>query len=211
MEEFRTFLSSYSTRTYAAGEIILHQEEVPSHMFVIKSGAVRNYDITPDGTEKPLMFDRQDEMFPIGWLFGLISESVYFYEAYTATEVYLVPRGDLQAFFLHYPDSQYALFRMMVARMLDMQIRFLALQQNRARDKLLHTLKFLIARWGRVPSNEQTEIDLPLTQQELANFTGLTRETVTIELKRLQAEGIISLKARRYTVNSERLHAILEH
>jgi CRP-like cAMP-binding protein len=205
MEEFRTFLSSYSTRTYAAGEIILHQEEVPSHMFVIKSGAVRNYDITP------LMFDRQDEMFPIGWLFGLISESVYFYEAYTATEVYLVPRGDLQAFFLHYPDSQYALFRMMVARMLDMQIRFLALQQNRARDKLLHTLKFLIARWGRVPSNEQTEIDLPLTQQELANFTGLRRERVTIQHTRLQAEGIISLKARRYTVNSERLHAILEH
>lgn len=48
--------------------------------------------------------------------------------------------------------------------------------------------------------NRESPIALPITHQDIANLTGLTRETVTVILHRLRDAGMISLGNRRITV-----------
>jgi len=45
-------------------------------------------------------------------------------------------------------------------------------------------------KFGRKQKNN-IELDLPLNREGIANFIGLTRETVTRKMKRLEREGII--------------------
>jgi CRP-like cAMP-binding protein len=51
---------------------------------------------------------------------------------------------------------------------------------------------------------------LPLTQQDLANFLGLTRETTGVQLKALEQDGVLRYKRQRYMVNTSRLSAMVQ-
>ena len=46
---------------------------------------------------------------------------------------------------------------------------------------------------------------LPLTQQELANYIGITRETTSTELKKLERLKIIKHQNQQYDINVEKL------
>jgi len=59
-----------------------------------------------------------------------------------------------------------------------------------ASSRLLHILTIQAARFG-VPSVEGTV--LTITEAELAEHTGLARETVSRELKKLKNDNILSL------------------
>lgn len=55
-------------------------------------------------------------------------------------------------------------------------------------------IQTLLTLSGRFPENQnEAEINLPLTHQQLAELTGLSRETVTRELSRLRSENLISI------------------
>jgi DNA-binding transcriptional regulator LsrR (DeoR family) len=55
------------------------------------------------------------------------------------------------------------------------------------------------------PNDEQAKIQVPFTHQEIAEFTGLTRETTSIELNKLKKAGVITCKHKYYTVNTHEL------
>ena len=205
MKVWEEFVSKYPTRKFKKGSIILHQGDVPSAVYVIKSGFINNYEISSDGVEKPILFDRHLEVFPIGWVFDLITRCQFFYEAFTDVVLWVVPKEDVNQFFLANPKSQYAFFRDFVERMLDLQTRFVALQQNKASDKILLTIHFLASRFGDRLKGDRVFVYLPLTQQDMANFLGLTRETTSIELKQLQNDGVIKYDRQKYYVNMPKL------
>jgi DNA-binding transcriptional regulator LsrR (DeoR family) len=50
-------------------------------------------------------------------------------------------------------------------------------------------------------------IQVPLTQQDLADFTGLTRETTNLELNKLKKEKIVTSDQKYYIVNIEKLNS----
>jgi CRP-like cAMP-binding protein len=54
------------------------------------------------------------------------------------------------------------------------------------------------------------EIPLPITQQDVANFTGLTRETVSVELKKLATEKVVFSRNRNYVVLTDKLNELLD-
>lgn len=202
MNEFEKFLSPYPTKKYSKGEVIIHQGDIPGRAFVIKSGYVKNADLTDGGEEKPLLFDTRWETFPIGWVFGKINRAQYYYEAFTDCEIYLVPREDYISFLRSHPDTLYVLFDRFVIRHLDYQIRIDGLSQSKAHDKILYTLRFLTSRFGTQLKGSDVKIRLPLTQQDIANILGITRETANAELKKLEKDGFIRRYHKDYIVDT---------
>jgi CRP/FNR family transcriptional regulator len=90
------------------------------------------------------------------------------------------------------------------------EMRINALGESKAADKVLHTIHYLALRFGRDLKTDLVEIPLPITQQDVANFTGLTRETVSVELKKLASEMIIFSRNRNYVVLTDRLNKLLD-
>lgn len=212
MDAFQTYLDTYPVTKFAKGQIIIYQGDEPVHAYTIRRGYVKIYEITADGVEKPILFDRPNDTFPIACVFGHTTKSQYFYEALTDCEVYRIPCEAYRDYMRATPEALYELTSALVQRYADNQIRILALEQLKAQDKVFHTLRFLASRFG-APSaaNENDwEIKIPLTQQDFANFVGLTRETTGIELKKLERNGVISYSKQEYCINRAKFDALLE-
>lgn len=210
MEAVQQFLLKYHARKYDKGELILCQGEVPECALVVKSGIVKVYNLTSQGEEKPIGFDTKGEAFPISWIFSKSKRALYYHEAFTDCEIYCVPREDYVQFLKRDSDLMYALFNHYISHNLDFQMRINALEQSKAAQKVLNTIHFLCLSYGVEVAQDQVRIQLPLTQQDLANFMGLTRETTGIELKKLQHAGVLTYKKQNYIVQTDKLNDMLD-
>jgi len=88
-------------------------------------------------------------------------------------------------------------------------VRITALEQSRAREKIMFTLYFLAFRYGRQLSAGNFVIDLPLTHSIIASLVGLTRETTSGEMNKLKQQKIVDYHAHTYTVNKPLLERML--
>lgn len=211
LKQLLEFASQYPVRKVPKGELILVEGEVPKCAHVIKKGVVKVYAITSEGVEKPINFDNVGESFPVGWIFGKINQSPYYYDAFSDVELYCIPQEEYIDFLKSRPDIMYQAFDYFVERYLFFQMRVNALEQSKAVDKIIHTLHFLALRFGKEIAPHKVRLTLPLSQQELANIMGLTRETTGIELKKLVKLGIIKQDRQKlYTIYTDRLDQVLD-
>lgn len=82
------------------------------------------------------------------------------------------------------------------------------LGRKTAREKIATFIEMVVRR-DTVPLHGKTTHELPLTREEIANFLGLTLETVSRQLSTMKKEGIVSFADRRSFVieDLEALHA----
>lgn len=210
MNILQPFLKRYGVQRYGKGDVILQQDCEPTCALVVKQGIVKTYNLTSQGEEKPIGFGVKNELFPLGWIFNKIKKAQYYYEALSDCEVYLVPKTDLLEYIHQNPEAMRQILNRMVIDTLSRQMRINALGQSKASDKVLHTIHYLALCFGRDLKTDIVEIPLPLTQQDVANFTGLTRETVSVELKKLASQKIIFQRNRNYVVLTDRLNDLLD-
>ncbi len=88
-------------------------------------------------------------------------------------------------------------------------IRVTALEQTRAIEKILFTLYYLMAHYGKEVRPGVIMINLKLTQPIIAAMIGLTRETTAKNLNQLKRKGIIEYKEYTYTVNKIEMERFL--
>lgn len=206
----RAFFEKYPVKRFDKGELILVQGEVPPHAYAIKKGVIKSYNLTAQGEEKPISFDVELEFFPIAWSFSKARYAQYYYEAFTDCELYCVPPADYIEFLKANPSELFKAFDRFISSHISHQMRINALEQSKAAAKVLYTIHFLCLRYGSDLKEHLVRINLPLTQQDLANFMGLTRETTGIELKKLQRQGILTYKNQNYIVKTDKLDELLD-
>ena len=83
----------------------------------------------------------------------------------------------------------------MLERFLGLMRRMEYLVFGNARSKVASILLICAERFGK-KQGQATVIDVPLTHSDIATLVGMTRETVSIEMKKLQKEKLISYKGR---------------
>jgi CRP-like cAMP-binding protein len=210
MTDYYKFLKKYRTKRFKKGELILVQGEVPECAFVVKSGIVKTYNLTQSGEEKPIGFDTEGDLFPIAWVFSKAQSTMYYYEAFTDCELHCVPLEDYREFLRGDVDRLMIAYDDFIGKVIGFQMRINALEQSKAHSKVINTIHFLCINYGILQRGEVVKIKLPLTQQDLANFIGLTRETTGIELKKLQRKGVITSKKQFYYVRKDKLNDLLD-
>lgn len=209
MDKFTSLLKQYPVKKFAAGEMILYQGEVPPAAYVVKSGLVKTYNISSKGDEKPISFSAAHELLSSAWVFDKTSSSLFFYEAHTDSELYYVPREELKRLLNDNPGVLAFLLDRYVTLNAAKSLQIHALEYSKAADKILHMLFYLTMVHGKEVPDGTTVIDVPLTQQDLANLLGLTRETTGIELLKLKRSGMLSLSRKRYRLNKSKLVQLL--
>lgn len=210
MDNLSSYLNQFTVKHFKKGDVILQQDAEPPGAFAVKSGVVKTYNLTSKGEEKPVGFTLKDDFFPLGWLFGKTRKSQYYYEAMCDSDVYSVPKSDLMKFLRSNSDALFQLLDYSVQQTLRYQMRVNALSQSKAAEKVIYTIHYLALCFGRDVRTDIVEIPLPLTQQDVANFTGLTRETVSVELKKLSMKKVLFYRNRSYIILTDKLHSLLD-
>lgn len=176
--------------TCKKGHVFYRPEEQVEVLFLLKKGKVHIYSLTPEG--KRLIV----EIVTPGTFFGdmpLIAQSMHqaFAEAAEDSLICVLSRGDFERLLLQKPQVALRLINSLSQR----------LEETRAKLEEA-TLRNATARVGRAIlrlSQGASELS-GLTHQELADATGLYRETVTNILGHLQEQGFVELGTKKIVI-----------
>lgn len=191
-----------STRKYGKGNIVFFQGEAPRNAFVINEGTVQMYAIDDNGDSYVVGFLSEGDIFPLDWLYNKSSATTFYYEALTPCSLTTIEKQTFQS---HAKDP--VVHAYILSQFVDEAtsglIRNLALQQARARDKIIYFFYYLAIRHGKELVNGLYSLGIPLTHQTIANSLGLTRETVATELGALKRAGTVAYRNKKYVVDKK--------
>lgn len=180
--------SATTTHHVAPGEVILDEGSAADHAFTITSGMVKVFKLMPNGRRQITGF-----MFAHDIL-GLAHDGTYVSSAEAVTDVTLCrfPRTKLEALLDRFPQMERRLLRMTATELAAAQDQMVLLGRKTASEKIASFLLMLARRVERLGGNAD-EVDLPMTRTDIADYLGLTTETVSRTVTQLRKRGCIEL------------------
>ncbi len=207
-KELQDYLKKFPLRNLKKGQTILFQGEVPRQALVIKSGAIKSYNIDPNGEEKIIALVGSNEILAPSWVFHKSPVALYYYDVFVDTEAYVLSREELSALLASNKDALAAAFDRLLSVFIGSNLHINALENSKSSLKLINLLHYLSMRFGKPHNDQIVTIDLRLTQHDIARMLGLTRETVAMELSRLKKARVLTYKSQKYTVNLRELQKL---
>lgn len=199
------------SRRYRTGDHIYRQGETSSWFHVVASGRVRVFLLRPDGTERVLAYAEPG---------ASLGEAACFdgrprYVSSVATqpsEVLAVGRDALLDAARTAPELMLEMMRRIgyKQRVLHLHVMIDGLP---ARERVTLLLGHLVEAYGEVALDTSTRLSIRPAVDELALMVGLTRVTMSRELSRLVAEGVLVKDGRTIVVRDlpglrRRVHAV---
>ncbi len=194
-------------RTYATGQIIFYDGDAPNHIMFIKSGAVKFYDTDADGNEKIMHIGGEGSIFPLFYSFEDKKSIDAFYAAIAKTEVLIIPLPDFRDKLKSSAEFTFNTLRWYAEEMDHIVLRLKSLEKSSAKQKILQALYYLSSEHATENYKKPTwyRINFPLTQQTLADLTGLTRETVNVALKDPEVLKLVRMRRQVFEIYREKV------
>lgn len=176
----------------AGGAVLFVDGESAEHLYLINTGQVKLTKTTEDGKELTL------QVFGVGELVGMagIFESEV---KYTATAsmletgtVHVIPRHSMEQLLMKHGEFSLEFLRWMALMNRRMQSKFRDLLLNGKIGALYSTLIRMCNSYG-VEREDGIMINLTLTNRDLAQFIGMTRESVNRMLADLKKLDVVEL------------------
>ncbi len=194
------FFSSGRRLAYKKNDLILQPEIEPSGVFYIKKGLVKMTAISAGGEEVVINTFKSGAFFPIGWMLNDTPNS-YFYQAGEESEVFKMPKTEVRKFLESEPDILFDLMKRIYKGLDGYFMRMQYLMAGNAYSRLITELIILAKRFGQKTKGSD-QILLKTTEKDLAAQTGITRETVSREFKKLIDKNIISFQTEHLIIKS---------
>lgn len=196
-KKLETFFTQFKQQKYRKGEIIIRADDDPMGIYYLAGGQVRMYLITSKGDEIVLNIFKPISFFPMSWAMNGTKNS-YYYEA--ATEVFLcrAPKDAVLAFLKENPDVLFNLLSRVYKGLDGLLSRMAHLMSASAYSRLIIELIITARRFGI--QNDAREILITISEKNLGTQTGLTRETVSREMKVLKDKGLVALNKNVLTI-----------
>lgn len=197
-EQIRLLEVECLSREFTRGETIYLPGDLANSVLLLARGRVRIYHITGDGKQAVLSFVETGELFGELSAFSRTKRNE-FAEATEKSLVVLMPWDAVQRLMQVHPCVSMKLTSLFGLRLKRMERRLKSLLFRSSRDRLIHLLLELAEQYGQRTAGGLL-ITRKFSHQDMAGIIGATRETVTITLKELQTEGIVSVHRRQITL-----------
>jgi CRP/FNR family transcriptional regulator len=173
---------------YAAGAQVVPEESPAKSVINLRSGHALVSRLAADGKRQILAF-----LFP-GDFFGLTSEDNYHYSVTALTDVTLCrfARTGLEVLILDFPMMDRRL-RFLLTRLLDSANELIfSLGRKTALQKVASFIWYVSYR-NRKLGQPDNPVQLPMQRSDIADFMGLTVETVSRSLTQLKRSGVLRM------------------
>ena len=197
-KEMQSLGGRVSTRRFQSGEMLFAEGDPCSGMFVVASGAVRIFKLSPAGREQVLAVEGPGNSFAELPVFdgGNYPASV---SALGDTEVLFISRKDFQNFCRENPDVGLKVIAVVGSRLRRLVEIIEELSFTTVRQRLIAVILRLAEQSGKL-SKDGLILQMTMSHQELAAELGTVRELVSRNLSRLQAEGFLHVDGRKILI-----------
>lgn len=187
-EELRRFKADGPTVAVDAKQPLFHEGDPADVVLNLISGSAKVYKLLPDGRRQVTGF-----LFPGDFLgFEEGDEHGFTAETLERSEMCRFPRWRFEAFIDARPSMKRELYRVAMHELAEAQRQIVLLGRKTAPERLASFLLSLderIGDHGGVPG----QIALPMNRLDIADYLGLTKETVSRTFTAFKTTGVIRL------------------
>lgn len=178
---------------YKKGQTIFHEENFPTGLYCIRTGAVKLSKISANGKEQIVRLAGEGNILGYRALIGG--------EAYAATATVMedsticyVPRETFFELITTAAHLSARIMRLLSSELKIAETRIVDLAHKSVKERLAETLLLLAEKFGM--KEDDVTLDIRLTREELANMIGTATESVIRLLSELQKSGLVTLEGK---------------
>jgi len=188
-------------------QAVFYEWDTADHVFNVTEGVVRLSKLLPDGRRQITGF-----LFP-GDFLGIAYAETYAYSAEAICPVALCrfQRRQLEGLCDEFPELEKRILGMASNELVEAQEQILMLGRKTAQEKLASFLCRL-SNASSDPERPIKSIDLPMNRTDIADYLGLTTETVSRSFSHLAKQGVLELASAQRVIlrQPERLVELAE-
>ncbi len=191
--------SKAKIRALSAGSYIFEQEEHPSSLFLLLKGQVHICKDFASGKRDILYLVEAGNIFGEIFLFG--NKQKYWYDAVAVSDVeFLEMPWD---FFYHFCSNACEHHQQLTQNLLE-----ILSENNFMITRKLHivscfSLRERIAIWLMDAVDEKGVVHLQMNREQLADFLGVARPSLSRELMKMQADGLIEVSGKQIAIKDK--------
>ena len=190
--------------TFSAGDVLVREGDPATHLFNITAGDVRVHKLLSDGRRQIVGF-----LSP-GDFLGLATGDRYAFsaEALRTGSACRFRKADYRRILGEMPELEHALLDRAAHELKAAHDQMLLLGRKTAMERLASFLVNLSGQ-ARRAGGDGRMLALPMTRAEIADYLGLTTETVSRNTTRLKTRGVIRLLS-MHSLSIERPRELLQ-
>lgn len=190
-----SFFDRFEMKLFAKGKVIIKPKN--DKIFFLTKGVVKMFGLSEKGEIPTLNIYKSYSLFPIPLLFNI--QNKYAFKTLTETQGYFAPKKDFAKFAIKNPTVLLDLLKRIYKGLDGFFMLSEALLLGSAFYRVLAQLIIYARRFGQRNKNLIT-FDWHLTHHQLASQTGLARESVTRQIKKLQNKGLIGYSGKKLLI-----------
>jgi CRP-like cAMP-binding protein len=188
-------------RSFKKGEFVYFSDDEADHVFFIHRGAIKIAGYTPEGEELIKAILHPGEVFGELAVYGEERRSDYA-QAIEDTEICSLSRDEVVGLMSDVKGFMAFLNRMMGRRVIYTQKRLESLLFKDARTRVAEYILEQSDKNGKVLADGAITLRNYLTHQEIANYTGTSRQTVTTVLNQFREARLIDFDRKRIIIRN---------
>lgn len=179
-------------RKYAKGQSLILEEQPTDTLFIIQQGQVKLSKMTPQGKEQILHILTAGDFF--GELSIFNSDELSNFSAYALkdTSICMLTKTDMELLIMANPAIAFKLLSTVTKRLAHTENLAQSLATKDPEIRIAYMILELSDVYGKNRGGK-IHIDLPLSREELANYVGVTRETISRKFAIFEDLGLIEL------------------
>lgn len=187
----RQYFSQFPHRAYPKGQILIFADEDPEHVYYLTKGMVVKYDTAYNGDEVIVNIFKPGAFFPMSWVLNR-APNHFFYRSDSECEIHVVPADAALQFLRENSDVALDLLERVYRGTEGVLQRMVQLMSGTAKSRLMLELMIEAKRFGEIGGDGSVKMNI--SEQDLAARSGMSRETVNREMRKLKSSSIVSIK-----------------
>ncbi|MEH7109362.1 MULTISPECIES: Crp/Fnr family transcriptional regulator [Bacillaceae] len=189
-EDYQSLEKYMFKRTYKKNQLLFSEGDPRDRIYFLLEGFVKLERFNQDATMLYLDYLKPHDFFPYR---GMFTDDYYHFSAYALTDiiVYYIPTAIFEKFILLDQSRLYHVAKILTEIMEQHEKRIAIITTNYVKDRIEQTIAYLMIYYG-INAQDSVIIDIPVTQTEIAKFSGTSRESVSHIFKELKDDNVIS-------------------
>lgn len=195
-------------RIYPKNQLIQYQGDPMSHVYVIEKGYVKAYTILDSGDTRTMLILGPGDIFPLAFSASLDWENYqirYFYQSLSEAKLHVLPSEVMKRSIEQDSKLMNTYMTYLAASNEAIMTQLEVMKNKKAIDKVGLLLPYLVSKAGKLIKPGIHQLNIRLSHQEIADLSGVTRETTTTLIKQLEKQGVIDQKQGKWLINLQKL------
>lgn len=192
------FFDSYPIKKYKKGQVLFEAGQSFDSVYWVKSGYLWAYDLNKEDKEIGIQVFQPLYYFPLIAL-KTGGKCQHRIESLTPVEILVAPKADFEKFLAKNPRIDEAINLSIMEKFTDLTAYMSQLVGGDAYAKVAGLIYNLAKEFG-VSRSGKVNTKFKITHKFIASLTGLTRETVTLQMLKLEKNKVIDNERRQVTI-----------